>query len=298
MQLKRRGATYSRQTQNPMKKTIYLSLGALLASTALSGATLVAHYKFDEVSGQVAADSAGTAQNLTTSNSGVGWTGGIIGGAVDLTQDVMYAQDAIGNGNNFTISIWVNEAVGQTGYRGIFTTGAAAIDTPGMDDGITGLGEDNWGIDTEDNTNRRGDLRINNNAIGSSDGLDTPVISQGAWVHMALTYEGNGATAVAKAYVNGSLAVTRTSAQNVNLELSYSAGDQYWQLGTDRNNDARRFTGLVDDLAIWSEALSDAEVQNIYDGGLLGIDAPTSVPEPAVSLLGAFGLLGLLRRRR
>lgn len=280
-----------------MRKPTFLILSALVASSAVSSAGLVAHYKFDETTGQVASDSAGTPQDLTTSNGGVAWTSsGRIGGAVDLTQDVMYGQDAIGDGNAFTISMWVNEASGQGGYRGVYTTGAGFVDDTSGNPTIPGGGTDNWGINLEGS--RQGDLRVNNVPSGSSFGMDTPGATQGSWNLLTLTYSGDGSSAISKSYLNGAPVGTATNATFTNMELSYSAGGQLWQLGTDRNDDGRRYTGLVDDLAIWDEALSDAQILAIYDGGLLGIDAATVIPESSSAILAFLGGLLAFRRRR
>lgn len=249
---------------------------AVMLSFRTADAVLVAHYTFDETAGQTANDTAGTPQNLERTNGGVAWTDGIIGGAVNLTADVMYANSALADGEDFTMMAWINEASGQGGYRGIFTTGATAIDAPGdINDGIPGGGTDNWGLNIEGaSATRNGDLRVNNTADGSSNGLNTPgTVSQGAWHHLALTYTGDGTNATAIAYLNG---VEVASVTDGGTERDFTAGSQVWQLGTDRNNDGRRFTGLVDDLGIWNEVLSASEIQRIYNNGLAG--APLTEP--------------------
>ncbi|MGI9241177.1 MAG: LamG-like jellyroll fold domain-containing protein [Verrucomicrobiales bacterium] len=228
----------------------------------------VALYRFDETDGAtVAADSAvgDGAQDLTQIAGAVGWTNGIIGNAVNLTEDVMSGVDAITNGaTELTISAWINEAPGQGGYRGIYTTGAP--EDPG--------GVDNWGLNVE--AGRQGDLRVNNDNEGSSFGIDTPeTANQGEWNLLTLTYTGDGVSATAKGYLNGILINTVSDAQG--MERSYSAGEQTWYLGRDRTSDNRRFTGLVDDLAIWDVALSDEDVMGIYLNGLRGTGIP--VPE-------------------
>ncbi|MEM9235228.1 MAG: LamG-like jellyroll fold domain-containing protein [Verrucomicrobiota bacterium] len=239
----------------------FLITGAtLIATSALISADLVSYYTFDETTGQTAADSVAPAQDLNTSAGGVAWTTGQIGGAVNMTQDVMLATDSIGDGNDFTISMWVNEAAGQSGYRGLFTTGSIG-------------GGDNWGPALE--ANRRGDLRINNN--GSSFGIDTPeTATQGQWNHLVITYTGDGVTATGKGYLNGVPIGTYTGGD---IELSYSAGGQSWELGTDRGDNGRRFTGLIDDLAIWDEALPDDVVLSIYNQGLTGVGAAEAIAD-------------------
>jgi ribonucleotide monophosphatase NagD (HAD superfamily) len=57
---------------------------------------------------------------------------------------------------------------------------------------------------------------------------------------------------------------------------------------------AARYTGLIDDLQVYSHALSDADVQFIFD------NPGSVVPEPACGTLcvGAAALLLAARRRR
>ena len=108
--------TYSKR----LKTLLGLSI---LGSTALSQATLVAHYKFDEGSGTTATDSAGGDQNAATNQGTIGWTPtGKIGGALDLPGNAsLQVADAIGAGATaFTLSVWVNMD-DNPGYDGIFS---------------------------------------------------------------------------------------------------------------------------------------------------------------------------------
>ena len=60
-----------------------------------------------------------------------------------------------------------------------------------------------------------------------------------------------------------------------------------------RATDCCNYTGLIDDVAIYSTALSADQV-----GALAGGAAPPTVPEPSSLVLVVVGLLGLLRVRR
>lgn len=283
-----------------------ISVCAIFAGVLVpsANADLVVHYKFDETSGQTAVDSAGADQNLVTSNGGVGWTAGLIGNAVNLTQDVMvshnvssgtvtptsnYATGAIGNGDSFTMSAWINEADGQSGYRGIFTTGTGDVDFAGgvNDVDVSGTTTDeNWGLNLE--ATRRADIRAN--TTGGSNGIDIGTVVGDTWHHLVLVHtDGVGSVA----YFDGVASPVFTGSTD------FGGENQFWQLGTDRNNNGRRFTGLVDDLAIWNEALTSEQVTNIYNGGLNGIDAATAVPEPSsFAVLALCGMGAALRRRR
>lgn len=53
-------------------------------------------------------------------------------------------------------------------------------------------------------------------------------------------------------------------------------------------------TGLIDDIAIWNNRLTEEQIQGLADGSL----TPLTVPEPSAALLGGLGALLLLLRRR
>jgi len=80
--------------------------------------------------------------------------------------------------------------------------------------------------------------------------------------------------------------------------------DGNWYLGSDRLIGGRWFDGLIDDTGIWDRALSVHEIQQLYYGGLQGIDLAhasiVDVPEPATMMLltAAVGGLGAYVRRR
>ena len=55
--------------------------------------------------------------------------------------------------------------------------------------------------------------------------------------------------------------------------------------------------GKIDDLAIWTRALSTSELTSIYNAGLAGQSLQTLIPEPSALALGSAGLLMLAWRR-
>lgn len=258
-----------------------MALGALLVP-GQAQAALVAHYKFDDGTGSTALDSAGGDQNATQNQGTIGWTGsGKIGGALDLPGTAsLQAADAIGEGATaYTISLWIN-----------------MDDTPAYD-GIYTARNENMGINVEggSSANLHGDFRYDNSPGGGSQGVDSDngSLVVGTWHHMAITWAADKSGSI---YLDG----LKVGSQPASTAAIYEGHLSTWNIGDDPCCGGRELNAQLDDLAVWDEKLSDADIEAIFNGGNNGLDAPTAltVPEPSSALLGLVGALGLLRRRR
>lgn len=93
-------------------------------------------------------------------------------------------------------------------------------------------------------------------------------LTTGAWQHIAVTYDAG----TVKIYRNGAqigttgtgMAALATNASNVCKIARYQVGSQ------------GNFNGLLDEIGLWSRALSDAEISQLYNDGL-GLAYPFSV---------------------
>jgi hypothetical protein len=70
---------------------------------------------------------------------------------------------------------------------------------------------------------------------------------------------------------------------------------------TDTSPGQGHWDGKIDDLAIWTRALSSSELTGIYNAGLAGRPLLTSAPEPSAMALAGVGapllvLLGIAKR--
>ncbi|MEM7311735.1 MAG: LamG domain-containing protein [Planctomycetota bacterium] len=263
---------------------------AAIVLVGQSHATVVAYYTFDEGAGTMAADTASiynagdTAQDATTNQGTVGWTSGVVGGAVDLPGNAsMQIADPFPAGTMaFTISLWVN-----------------MDDTPGYD-GIFESRPENWGINVEGGSaeNLHIDYRYDNPPVGSggSMGIDSAggSIVVGTWHNVLMTWD--GANGTGDMYLDGNLISSATG-----LTTTYvSTG---WNIGDDPCCGGRELNAQLDDIAVWDEVLSPAQIQAIYADGISAdsVGAPAAVnavPEPATGLLLIVTSLGLLRFRR
>lgn len=159
-----------------------------------------------------------------------------------------------------TISIWANVVgTGLTDLR-LFSEGSTSNNDP-----LFNLGTDNTGgTDALDIFLRRSGWTVVNHIKTEQLPLD------GTWRHIVFTQQEDGSRAV---YVDG----VRDS-----LEIpAKEAGD--WGLNTTtiggilRANPTHWLTGLLDDVALWNRALSEAEINSVFKDGT---PVPFSKPQP------------------
>ena len=114
-----------------------------------------------------------------------------------------------------------------------------------------------WGISFNDEGMLRCSLIAESQQLYS---LETTAgtLNLGNWYHVVLTYDGS----IQKIYLNGILIDQFSSPNLLNTQgasgLSFGVSNQangYWH----------PFNGDIDDSAVWNRALSDSEVQNLYN---------------------------------
>lgn len=95
----------------------------VLSLAGSASGSLVAHWRLDETSGNIAYDSSGNGHDGTLQGDAQ-WTSGRIGGALDFDGSDDYVDIAYSPAlslNEFTFSAWVNIAV-EPGVFGVFGT--------------------------------------------------------------------------------------------------------------------------------------------------------------------------------
>jgi Concanavalin A-like lectin/glucanases superfamily len=246
-------------------------------------AKVLDHWRFDELTGLVAADSGGLVANNATwqdaTSANLSWGPGLIGNAAVLTGE-------LGSSNVFNVgsieadgvtqlsySVWVKPNLAQLGSggdldnKGIFTTGTLTALRSG---GPTA--NQFWGATWSTQNKFRIDATGTFNSAPIYDGTET----EPEWIHLAFTWDGTAGNAnagdeVVKTYINGVLVNTATR------NVSQIIDDGSWQIGRDRTFAGRTFGGMIDDLAVWDQVLSEEQIGLIYNGGLAGDDAITSL---------------------
>ncbi|TWT75690.1 hypothetical protein Pla123a_32000 [Posidoniimonas polymericola] len=278
---------YSKYSRNNAGvAAVALAIGLLSAPSAWAFNPPVAHYTFDQgvddYSVVTAIDSAnandGVWQNVGF--DGLAYTGGVIGGAVSLrgaTDDYFlipsipqidgieptpFTAPQLGVG--ITVSAWMYvDDDAPSGYKGIFKSRDVTSEN------ISGVatGRD-WGLAWEGGDHI--DTRVHSSGVDSNDGS----ITRNQWHHVALVWGNVDAEAPAippasVIYVDG------VKQANVveNTEVFNLVTSGAWLIGEDSCCGGREFPGLLDDLAMFGEALSDADIATLYSNGLSGIDA-------------------------
>jgi hypothetical protein len=204
---------------------------------------LVLSFHFNEGSGTVAYDSSGNGNNGNLVN-GPTWVDGKFGKALsfDGSDDWVYMSEMKIAPLSYTISAWIFR-------RGV---GSTCCDVIVAKDGRT-PGTGSWVIHfSVDPSNR---LRLHNyNTNGQSQIFSTNTITLNSWYHVAVIYDASSQTA--RFCING----------NCEAPVSHSPingrFDQPWVIGT--GDPAEKFNGIIDEVRIYNRALSDVEIQALY----------------------------------
>lgn len=258
-----------------------LSLSCIIVSNA--SAALVAYYPFN--------GSGNDATGLNTNLSLVGDAG--YGASVNAGLGQALSLDGDGDGaigtnfvkittNNMTGVAWANAAGLDQEWNTIVKNWGTSVG-----------GQFHFGLGTQlANT-------LQNIAAGPSNVTASTNFPTNEWVHVAFVID-----AVAhehRLYMNGQVVATAAFASGVlgagtatGLGVGYKPNDGGTALST---NGPGPWNGRLDEVGLYNEALSTAQIQTIYQNGLAGI--PLAVPEPT-SLFGASLIAGVawLQRRR
>jgi len=220
--------------------------------------SLISYYKLDESSGN-AADSVGS---NTLTNTGT----------------ATYSTAKINNGVSLNGS---TQYLVKTSPTGMPTAGGArsvsAWIKPSAWTGDIVQWGDNTGsgklfeLYTYSNNNITADVS------GGTASFTVSTMSAGTWYHIVLTYPGSGTTWTL--YFNGSSQTATGGTPNTDTAASLCIGRNY-EVGVGN------FSGMIDEVGIWSRALTSTEVSQLYNSG-------TGRQYPFPGLDGA-GFLGMM----
>jgi beta-galactosidase len=216
---------------------------------------LIAYWKFDETSGTIAFDSSGNGLNAIASSAGLWTPNGYLNGAVNINNT---------SANN------VN-AGHPTALNNLFSTGAtvcAYINTASLGGGSLGRIMDKsgtgWILYTQ-NSFISGQYQLQFEQTFTNNRTNKwqtgHIITTSTWAHVAISYSSSSQSNVPGFYVNG-VAQTITDVSTGPGGLSETLRDdsaQNLMIGN-RADAVRPFGGRIDDVRIYSRALSAAEV--------------------------------------
>ena len=243
---------------------IAVLLGLSFSSVAVAAdPSHVAWWKLDEISGTIAEDSSGFGNHGTLMGD-VAWVAGRLGGAwqADGNGDHIEVPDnpSLSISDAVTVSAWVN--VASSGNRELIEKG--------------GTGGQAWGNAYA--------IRMNNLHVQfHGHNADPPTglrannpIAQNEWVHIAATFDLRAEGNNQKIYINGVV-----DAENRNdLPLTVVASPLL--IGADAYGSRRYWwNGSIDDVHIYSRALTEGEIQRVMTEGMLTPPTSASNPNPA-----------------
>src|SRR6266568_270117 len=211
-----------------------------------------------------ALDSAGT--NNGTTPFGIAYTSGEVGQAFSFnasgTRVSIPDNDTFKLTNSLTIEGWVkiNADGGFILLRG--------DDRPGLDPYSLTMGSS-------------GHVRLHIESLANYIDLEAP-ITYSVWNHVGATLD--GATGDMRIYINGALAAqTNTTIRPLSdLDPAYEPAVGIGNHGGTYHDFS--FNGLIDEISLYSRALSQSEIQSIYDAGSAGkclSGAPVCTPAPS-----------------
>lgn len=212
---------------------------------------IVSYWKLDESSGN-AADSHGS--NTLTNNGSITYVTGKINNGADLeasSSQVFSITDAAQSGldftSNFSISMWVNpESI--TGAHGLVTK---------FQDSLGGKSY-RFSFDTTDMF-----LTISGNGSAETSAIWSNPLTTGSLQHLALTYTASAGSATL--YYNGTAVSTQTG-----LATSIANTSSIFRLGSRSSTTdtaQQYFDGIIDEVGVWSKALTSGEVTQLYNSG-------------------------------
>jgi hypothetical protein len=234
---------------------------------------LVSYWKLDESSGN-AADSVGS--NALTNNNTVGYGDGKINNGADFgssnTNKSLYFNDnkppsSIVYDSSYTISYWIKVTTAPGTGVGMCLHSISQSANPGFHERAF-----YYDIGGEKRIYVQSYRSTNSDAVYSVTTLTT-----GTWYHLCYVYD---SSVGGKYYLNTDLIVTNpvTGGENVSTTKGLTFGIQ---------NDltSNPFSGMIDEIGIWSRVLSGAEISELYKSG-----AGNQYPFPTTNIKTVNGL--------
>lgn len=238
---------------------IKTALAALisLGSAHLSEATLISYWTFDDAAGNTAVATYGKDASWNNAGTSPTWLAtGQVGTALTLdgAANNFFNTDLGGllNSDKMTVAMWVNPQ-GAGNYKGLFMVRPS---NPGVSG--TAAGNGNFGVAWRDIGGGYIDTRGQGATISAEGSVVIDDIAAGndGWYHVMWVW--NGETDTTALFINGVEVSTGTANHG-----SLIGGN--WHIGNDSCcGNGRVFNGLIDDLGVWDEALTETEAQGLF----------------------------------
>ncbi|HKS36232.1 MAG TPA: LamG-like jellyroll fold domain-containing protein, partial [Verrucomicrobiae bacterium] len=212
----------------------------------------IAHWKFDETSGNIAEDSAGPFDGTLTPSGASFVPGGISGGAISLnivSNGFVNAGNVLGlTEGDFSVVSWVKTSPENTANRmvilskhvGGFANGYMFAFNPSATYGLPGKA---WFSDS---------------AFPGQEVISTSTVADGGWHQIVVTYV---------AGANKSIYVDGVPVEASNASIPIAANPAPFLVGGvfENGNAGSSFNGLIDDVQIYNYALTSGDVDLLFN---------------------------------
>ena len=230
---------------------------------------LVAHWRFDEGSGNIAADDE--SGNTLTLQQSPGWVPGQDAGAISLDGSAQYGSRgdsqlvgafpsmSVGGATEFTLAAWIR--LNRTGHRHAIMT-KQGNETRGL----------LWSVES----NNRLSLELFKNQSDDTDIASDTTLAAGRWYHVAVSYRFiTDGTSRVRLYIDGtpsggSDSVVGPPAAN---GLDINIGRYWWSSGY-----STYFDGSIDDFMVFDRELGPDEITQLQSGALPTTSTPQINP--------------------
>ena len=245
--------------------------------------SLVAHYRFDETSGGMASDALGTSDATIEGN--VGFVAGVDGGAFqfdgDIANNITVADPAFlsgdGLGADFTISVWISFTEVSSNVGAV----VSLVDQAGPANSYTDLsrignGAFGGGMDGS----MLGRTRIGNAITQSAGGGN---FGDGNFHHVVFVVDSSNG--IQEVYVDGERVSTIVGEPQIASFTDLTIGHLDRPAGA-AQTDVDAFTGLVDDLQLYTGVLDGADIEYLFEnpGSTIGETSAPEVSADAVTM--------------
>lgn len=206
------------------------------------------YYSFDETSGSFVRDVSANDYNGTTVSS-PSWGAGQVDSAVSLNGSSQYMTGAdVDESGTITVSAWVYPTSTQSS---------------------TIISKNSTTSDSQANLTLASSVPTIQMTINGSDTSATDTgnaLPNNTWSHVAATYDGSDLSL----YVDGNLADSTPASGAI------STNNLAWTIGRFANSGTSYFAGSIDEVKMFSRALSASEITAEYDAGVAGNTAGLS----------------------
>ncbi|MGH9680953.1 MAG: Ig-like domain-containing protein, partial [Candidatus Acidiferrales bacterium] len=249
----------------------------LTVSGALSGA--LAHWTFDDGTGSTAVDATGNGYNATLFN-GVTWISGKIGGAVSVNNVNQFISSPSINltaTHAMSISMWANRTYTNGG-------GSGDVLLEFSSNYNSNLGS--FGIFPDESADCGG-VQAMEIGTHSTAGYNVSCFTQpssGVWHHLAVVLDDSQpAASQISLYIDG---VLQTPLSHPNTSTDADAFGNYPLYMFARGGTSAYAGGQMDDLQVYSRALSGSEIQQIYNNAAINFSM-TTLPSSQTVIQGS-----------